>query len=329
MTEQADKVWTVNTIKDAMRAAGSHWFDPDTMRYFRCRVLEEVYQGPGGIYFVTSEKGPHGPRAYSVRQFTVNKPSIDTVGEFNGMSRAAAIRMAKGMAAKPLGQQWLEAFRALDEAVTGADLGRTFNAAGNYLPLEDAARGQIAYLAGDGGYTRAKATEFSDGSGMHLELIETGATDRKQAWSDAYKLQREACRVLWTWATNSYADAATETAEAFKPVSVLDQFIHDLRKHGGQQAIVAQASQLMAQAKRHHKLMEDYCNGREVYDADGEPKAALRRCRERIESIAKAVGCTGVVFSGDPRGATVKLTFADGTTNDWGKEGYCVPTSND
>lgn len=32
-------------------------------------------------------------------------------------------------------------------------------------------------------------------------------------------------------------------------------------------------------------------------------------------------------FSGDPRGATVKIVVPDGYTNDWGKEGICVPTS--
>ena len=40
---------------------------------------------------------------------------------------------------------------------------------------------------------------------------------------------------------------------------------------------------------------------------------------------AKRIGCKGVRFGGDPRGCTVKLLFYDGATDDWGKEGWCVP----
>lgn len=32
-----------------------------------------------------------------------------------------------------------------------------------------------------------------------------------------------------------------------------------------------------------------------------------------------------VKFSGDPRGCVVKIQVPDGYTNDWGKEGICVP----
>lgn len=37
-------------------------------------------------------------------------------------------------------------------------------------------------------------------------------------------------------------------------------------------------------------------------------------------------GCVPV-FSGDPRGATVKLQVPSGATGDWGQVGICVPTS--
>lgn len=33
------------------------------------------------------------------------------------------------------------------------------------------------------------------------------------------------------------------------------------------------------------------------------------------------------VFSGDPRGATLKLKLPSGFSNDWGSTGVCVPTS--
>jgi hypothetical protein len=215
-------LWTMNKIKEHMRAAGSHWFDPDTMRYFKCRLSGEVYQGPGGIYFVSSEQGPHGPRKCTVRRFTPETADIDTAGEFNSMSRAQAVREAKRLA-------------GVDEATT---------------------------------------------------------------------------------------------AEEFKPVSKLQQFVHDLRKHcQGGKVTVADARTLISLAKRHAHLEELRC-GDEAFcrelNEDGEHPRTLR-VEARIERLAKRLGAAGVIFSGDPRGCTVKLTFADGETNDFGKEGWCVP----
>ena len=45
----------------------------------------------------------------------------------------------------------------------------------------------------------------------------------------------------------------------------------------------------------------------------------------RIRALVESVGC-GVVLSGDPRGAVVKVTVPSGRTNDWGQIGICVPT---
>ena len=33
----------------------------------------------------------------------------------------------------------------------------------------------------------------------------------------------------------------------------------------------------------------------------------------------------GAIIGGDPRGCTLKITVPSGYTNDWGKEGLCVP----
>jgi len=92
------KTYTINEIQAEMSAAGSHWWDKGSMRYFGTRAGEQVYHGSGGIYFVTSEKPPHGPRAYSVRQYKPDTHYIDTVGEFCSMSRAQAHREAARLA---------------------------------------------------------------------------------------------------------------------------------------------------------------------------------------------------------------------------------------
>lgn len=56
----------IDAIKSANRVTGGHFFDRDTMRFFRTRVLETVY---GGRYFVTSDAPQwDGPRRYTVRE---------------------------------------------------------------------------------------------------------------------------------------------------------------------------------------------------------------------------------------------------------------------
>lgn len=226
----AEKLWTVNAIKDANRAAGGHWFDPDTMRFFGTRVLAEVYQGPGGIYFVTSDKQYNGTRGYTVRRFDPADGSPHTIGEVAGLTKGKAQRTARNLAA-------------------------------------------------------------SDGE----------------------------CQA---------------TREEYRPVSVLAQFSHDLQQHtrphrGTETDTVDAARNLIRLAAKHHKLMELLCSDeafcREVNEDGEHPKVIA--CRKRISAVAESIG-VGVLFSGDPRRCTVKLTFADGFTNDFGKEGYCVPTES-
>ena len=97
----AVKYWSMDEIRGTMRAAGSHWFDPDTIRFFRCRISNKLYQGGGGVFFVTSEKSPFGPRAYSVRQFVLDGregPEINTIGDFNSLTRSVAHTQARNLA---------------------------------------------------------------------------------------------------------------------------------------------------------------------------------------------------------------------------------------
>jgi hypothetical protein len=217
--------WTINAIQRAIHDAGSHWFDPDTMRFFGTRVLNgTVFQGDGGVYFVTSEwdgfRGKdEGKRAYTVRKFVPDSADIETIGE-------------------------VYQYHDADDAVEAAST-----------------------LAGKG----------------------------------------EAIR------------------EQHRPITDAEQFMHDCRKHGKPTADKDDCESLTILGKRHHKLMEDYCNGEDMYRADGEPKAKLRNLREHIALIARNIGAESVLFSGDPRGCTVKLVFPDGEANDWGKDGWCVP----
>lgn len=75
---------------------------------------------------------------------------------------------------------------------------------------------------------------------------------------------------------------------------------------------------LLRLAKTHGRLQVLACN-EQVPDGHDE------KCEERIrKACARLPGCVPV-FSGDPRGATVKLKLPSGRTNDWGNTGICVP----
>lgn len=101
---------TMEDIRAGNRAIGHHWFDRDTMRGFGCRLgAETVYQGVGGIYFVSSERRgawgrvPAGERLYTVRRYWPDG-AIGTVGEFQAWKTGSgaaneARRLAHGLAA--------------------------------------------------------------------------------------------------------------------------------------------------------------------------------------------------------------------------------------
>lgn len=74
---------TIEQIKARNHAAGFHFFEPATLRFFKGRVSSHTAEGRDGrTYFVTSEQGPNMPRRYTVR-VAHKSGSVDTVGEFN------------------------------------------------------------------------------------------------------------------------------------------------------------------------------------------------------------------------------------------------------
>lgn len=97
-------------IEEVKAQHKGHFFEPDAMRFFRSRVAELAYRGPGGTYFVTSEQfedstGKRWKRLYTVRQFNPETGGVSTVEGFQRYSSRsgatdAAMRAAKG---QPLG----------------------------------------------------------------------------------------------------------------------------------------------------------------------------------------------------------------------------------
>jgi len=95
--------WTMADIKAANKAAGKFFFERDTMRFFKSRACRAVYQGPGGVFFVTSEQGPTADdkRRYTVRQFNPDTGEVDTAGEFQAFAAEHAARAEARRLANP------------------------------------------------------------------------------------------------------------------------------------------------------------------------------------------------------------------------------------
>jgi len=91
-----------------------HWFDPDTLRFFRSRVGDTAYESNDGRFrfFVSSERHEYrdprtyelhrAPRLFTVRVQRVKGGDIGTVGDFQGYAaRKNADNDARGYADDP------------------------------------------------------------------------------------------------------------------------------------------------------------------------------------------------------------------------------------
>ena len=99
-TREADTIMTIDTIKSSNVAAGFHWFDKDTMRFFRTTVYPEVFEGPGGVFFVTRETNPQGITRYSLRTFQPETGDVSTA--VNGFFAYSTKRQAMAAARKEM-----------------------------------------------------------------------------------------------------------------------------------------------------------------------------------------------------------------------------------
>ena len=107
---------------------------------------------------------------------------------------------------------------------------------------------------------------------------------------------------------------------------------HEWRDNDPSMFIQRQANKLMRYGATLNRLAANLCNG--YQDAQGnwdEWRTTLaEKKQERIEHkaqvVAESIGGR-IITQHDPRGCVLKIIFPDGRTNDWGGEGFCVPTS--
>lgn len=88
---------TIQDIINANYKNGGHFFDPESMRFFRSKVYDDVI---GGRCFITSEQDisyypiyHKEPREYTLRS-SDEEGNIDTIGEFGQYSSLRQVRAA-------------------------------------------------------------------------------------------------------------------------------------------------------------------------------------------------------------------------------------------
>jgi hypothetical protein len=77
---------TLAEFKNLNKQNGFHWFDKDTMRFFKTKI--ELWDCCSE-YFVTSEINPDGVKAYTLRRANHKTGQVSTVGTFHGFKTKA------------------------------------------------------------------------------------------------------------------------------------------------------------------------------------------------------------------------------------------------
>lgn len=98
------------------------------------------------------------------------------------------------------------------------------------------------------------------------------------------------------------------------------EFVYAMAKHSTVR--MHDLQRIMRMAATVQRLAETACN-RELTEREIRKDEKLQM---DILALLAVEDCNAK-FSGDPRGAVVKIQVPDGYTNDWGGEGICVPMS--
>lgn len=77
--------FNVYSVDDIVSKHKGHFFSKDTMRFFKSKLVSDVYVSNNGkVYFVTSEKKGFNTneRTFTVREYDLKLDSISNVGDF-------------------------------------------------------------------------------------------------------------------------------------------------------------------------------------------------------------------------------------------------------
>jgi len=94
--EGKENTMTFSDAREKYNSYGGHFFDRETMRFWKSRIESTLYKNR---CFITSELNFDGSqRLYTVRRFSKDFKEVDTIGEFNCIRHIdTARKIAKGV----------------------------------------------------------------------------------------------------------------------------------------------------------------------------------------------------------------------------------------
>lgn len=91
--------WTIDDLMRRHAEAGGTFFTPASLRFFGTNVFPKIYQGPGGVYFITRDKMLFEPgKAYYVHGFDPETGNISQHPDWH-CKKVRAVVSAMAMAA--------------------------------------------------------------------------------------------------------------------------------------------------------------------------------------------------------------------------------------
>ncbi len=90
------------TIQEIKSHTNGHFFDAGSTRFFNSRYPQTGIRKGDKAYFITSEQfigseGHHAPRLYTIRQLDYKTGDVDTVGDFNKLTKSQAQTALKNL----------------------------------------------------------------------------------------------------------------------------------------------------------------------------------------------------------------------------------------
>jgi hypothetical protein len=101
MNAKLEKIHDMYDLQLAVKQSGSHFFDKDTMRFFRSRLAPDLEQCDRGILFITSEQyvsyEPYrvDPRRYTLHLLEVKENGELYIGEVGEFQEHVSLRQAR------------------------------------------------------------------------------------------------------------------------------------------------------------------------------------------------------------------------------------------
>ena len=87
------RIYSIDDIKSMHK---KHFFSPDTMRFFKSRLIQDVFPtNKKSVYFVTSEKSgfTDETRVFNVRRYDIELDMFDTIETLNGRTKALSLAL--------------------------------------------------------------------------------------------------------------------------------------------------------------------------------------------------------------------------------------------